>query len=402
MAGVDNDRFRCDGRGLDYWLWELVCDDIERRDVAAHIITRMHSALPTDPGELARLDGATHLEEFSAAVRRTLDTPDFATRRFLEELIDFLETAQAVRMRLWEQDNQRQDRVLDKLTKRLGPQPKPEDLVTPRVRKVLCSSCDPKNKSVQSQEMLCRQQVAAGLVFAALREQVLLVPERVLTLLRDNDQCWHATSALERIGPAGRFFAAELLRQLDATAPASSFPAPAALASIIRDDAPYVREVTERLGAQKGGVAMGAADTLGFLGRTAARLVPGCVPALLTMSDSADPTRRAAASAALGHITAATDVAVDRLLTLSHDTEEWVQGIALTALGHIARQPTRVVPRLIEAFDDYHEGDPDWTYQSAHERVVNALQAFGEDAATAVPALSARVRNAEGDLDRYR
>lgn len=118
------------------------------------------------------------------------------------------------------------------------------------------------------------------------------------------------------------------------------------------------------------------------------------------MSEQEDVAQRAAAAAALGRVTSGTDVALDRLLQLSRDDDMWVRGLAITALGDVARQPERVVPRLIEALDDYDEFDPDWTYSSEHERVTEALKAFGHAAAPALSALVARIRNAEGEADR--
>src|SRR4051812_21081496 len=95
-------RFVCDGQNLGYWLRELVCDAIDRRDRAANVLMHMYSALPETLDELKCLDVAAHQAEFSTAVCRTLDEPAFAARAYLEELIDFMAAAQELRMHLWD------------------------------------------------------------------------------------------------------------------------------------------------------------------------------------------------------------------------------------------------------------------------------------------------------------
>lgn len=391
-------RFTRDGHGLGHWLRELVGDDMGRRDRAAEVLGRMHLDFPDDPAELDKLDGTAHQEEYFAAIRRTLAGPDFDARAYVDRLIVFMRDAQALRMGLYERESARQNRVLDRLLGRLGPEPSPEGLgaVGPRLLRAMCAACDPKNTSEDLQGRLLNQQVTAAIVFGALGDQLLLVPDRLRDMLRDRHERYKAAEALARIGPAAVGFAPELLGLLDAVGESDRFDAPRALAAVIRDDPALIRTVVDRLPGPPG-VARGAADTLGDLG-PAARQVPGCVDALLVMTGHAD--RRWAAIAALGRVTTGTDVAVDRLLALSRDPEMWVRGVALTALGDVARQPWRVVPRLIEAFDDYEEQDPDWTHRSAHERVVDALRAFGADAAPAVPALTSRVRDPDGELDR--
>jgi HEAT repeat protein len=398
-APSENARFVRDGHGLGHWLRELVCDDMDRRDRAADILGRMHLDIPDDPAELEGFDPVDRMEAFAAEVRRTLAAPGFDAPAYLAELIVFMRESHELWMALTERESRRQDRVLDRLLARLGPEPTPEGLeaIGPRLRRVICAGCDSNSPAVKMQERVLGQSCAAGTVFRALGDELLLVPDLLLEMLRHDRERYKAAAALVRIGPTGVGFAPELLRRLDASGDRYTFDASQALAAVIRDDPALIRAVVDRLGAEGWGVAWGAADTLGYLG-PAARQVPGCVAALLAMTDH--PDRRVAAIAALGHVTAGTDAAVDRLLALSHDPEMYVRGAALTALGHVGRQPERVVPRLIAAFDDYEEEDPDWTHRSAHERVTDALRAFGPAAAPAVPVLAARVRNPDGDLDR--
>ncbi len=389
-------RFVSDGKGLNHWLWELVCDDMDRRSGAAKVIIRMWEGGLLDPG----FDFERHLEEFGASVRQAVDAAGSDAAEFIEKLIDTMEAAHREGMRLWKEGQARVDRVTDRLLARLGPDPKPEDMaaIMPRLRRVAGSACDPKNANERAQQELSEQQIAAQFVFSALREQLLLKTGRVRALLRSENR-WHsAAEALERIGPAANLFAGELLAQLDRSGGRRyDFRMPKALAAVIRDDPARIREVVRRLEANEPGVSAGAAQTLWYLGERAARLTPECVARLLAMTRREEV--RGDAIQALGQVTRGTDVAVDRLLALSHDRDHWVKGAALTALGEIGRQPEKIVPRLIAAFDDYQEQDSDYQQSSEHERVVRALQAFGAAAAPAVPALIARVRRPGRELD---
>jgi hypothetical protein len=60
-----------EGKPLSFWLQELVCEDSERRTVAASLLSRFD-------------------DEFKAAVQATLSEPDFPRIQWLNQLIDFL------------------------------------------------------------------------------------------------------------------------------------------------------------------------------------------------------------------------------------------------------------------------------------------------------------------------
>lgn len=342
--------FAYEGHGLDHWLRELVVDDVRRRDKAAQAIQeiRFH---PPETVETATRAHA-HLEAFDAAVRAVVHAPGFPLQAFVSSLVRILR----------------------------GPGPE-------------------QGRTAHSQEAFM-QSLAASFVFLAFGDEILLVPEEIRTMLRDPRQRWNAIQVIERLGPKAQLFADDLVGQLDASTRRRPFDAPDALAAVIRDDASRIRQIVDRLEATEPAVAEGAADTLYSLGLCAAELVPNSVGQLLTIATQADSPVRAAAITALGRVAQGRDVAVDPLLDISVSPDSHVRGAALTALGDIGRQPEKAVPRLIDAFEEYREEDPDWLHYSKHERVVRALQAFGEAAAPAVPALMARVRRREKELDK--
>jgi len=343
-------QFVYQGRRLDEWLPELVSGDERRRIAAAQAIQEMRFH-PTVAIETA--GGAhAHLAAFDVAVREAVRAPGFPCEPFLVALIRILR----------------------------GPAPA-------------------QARAADAQEAFM-QSLAASFVFLALEEEILLVPNEIRAMLRDARQRWNAIQVIERLGPKAEPFADDLIGQLDASTRRRPFDAPDALAAVIHHDARRIGQIVERLAAAEPAVAEGAADTLYSLGPRAAEAVPGCVDELLAITARQDSPVRAAAITALGRVTRGTDVAVDSLLAASASQDLQVRGAALTALGDIGRPPEKVVPRLIEAFEDYQEKDPDWLHYSKHERVVRALQAFGVAAAVAVPALTARVRRRDDELDK--
>ncbi|MFL5327348.1 MAG: HEAT repeat domain-containing protein [Gemmataceae bacterium] len=378
---------------------ELISRDAQRREKAATAIQHMRLSVSKEIWDGDELKSAA---QFNSAIRIALEAKGFAKRRFLIELMHFMQWAQTERMQLWHDESGRTDRLITKLLARSGNKPKPTELkgLGPRMRKIICAGADPKNKNARLHDNLVVQQVAAGFVFEALHEQLLLVPRQFRELLRHKSLGYHAVRALERIGPPAVGFADVLFARLDACKSRPGFYDSRALANIIRQDRKLIQKVVNRLDSPFLGVACAAADTLGALGESAVRLVPDSINSVMRMSKSKSARRRAFAATTLGILTTGTDVAVDRLLVLSIHRDAWEKGAAISALGQIARQPERVVPRLIAAFDDFEEPDPDYTYYSHHERVVRALQGYGSQATSAVPALIRHIRNSDGDIDR--
>jgi hypothetical protein len=388
MRPSDSNRFIHQGHGLDHWLWELVCDDIDCREIAADVIDQMRFGISADQSDEAI---KAFFEEFDKAVRSTLARPDFNARAFVEALIDFIPAAQAQRMQLVHEETERSDRVYDEMVARLG-----EEKGRKAWAKTLRVSIDQPNKNEQMQEQLLHQGVTAAVVFGALGEELLIAPDRLLGLLRDRHHQYLAAEALGRIGPAARSFADELLHQLKSNRERRMAEG---LAAIIRDDAAMIHSVVDRLQAKDPEVAAGAADVLYYLGERAAELAPESIDALLALANRRDWAR--SCLGAVGAVARGTDLAVDRLLLLSRDRDNEVQGSALAALGQIGRQPDRLVPRLIQAFDDYQEQNPDLFHNSEHELVVCALQQFGPAAAPATPTLIKHIyRSDDNELDR--
>jgi hypothetical protein len=391
VANEKANRFKWDGRDLAYWLWEFVGDDIDRRDVATAALNGMQ-----DPGS-SGLNFVLARESFGEAVRATLAKPQFAAAAFIRKLVRLMRQAQTLRMRLWHDENARVDRVMDKLAPRLEEPGLSEERMRTlhkRMGRVICSD----GESHRLQGQLLNQSVTGLMLFGELGEHVLKVPDVVREMLKDPQEEHAASDVIRKLGPAAAVFADHLIGVLDAWDHTYGFQPAAALASVIRDDARRVREIVRRLDADRPIVACGAAWVLQEIGPRAAELAPECVWRLLALTNAEGQVGLAAVGA-LGRVARENDVAVKRVLEISRSHDVWARGIALTALADMVHRPEWVVPRLVEAFTDYEEPNPDWTYRSRHERVVYALKAFGPAAAPAVPALIERVRSDEG-MDR--
>lgn len=402
--GFTHDGFTHDGRGLDHWLWELVCADIRRREVAVDALARMRFDAPTTRADEPSDNMLFRRDAFGAAVRRALSEPGADGRpgtdgpRYVRRLAAFLREAQAERMGLWKQENARTDRVTDRIAVGLradGLSDGRRRTLHRRLGRVIGSVCDPRNVAGRAQDMLLSQQVKAGFVFAALGPLVLAAPDVVRDMLRDPQEAWHAAGVIEALGPRAAVFADDLFELLASDDGFHDSQLVKALAAVVRDDAGRVAQLVTGVADRRDAVAVGAANTLGWVGPRAAELVPETVPALLARA-TADGPFQCSMIVALGKVARGNDGVVAPLLALSRHADVWVRGAALTALGDVNRRPELVVPRLVEAFADYAEPNPDYTYGSAHERVVEALRQFGPDAARAVPALVARVRRDEG------
>lgn len=315
-----------------------------------------------------------------------------------------MDEAQELRMQLWRTEMARED----VLSGRPINHPVPPSSSLERQKKLeqlaeqIGTSKDPKNESERLQNHLSSGHVEALLLFDCLREELLIISDKLRDWVRQEGVKQRLLAkALERLGTsATREFLPDLVADMDRSEP-YRFAFVGALASLARDEEKTVRELVERVRLALGKRAINPLQVLRVLGPRAAELVPSIFSLLMDALENRDS--RTAAIYALGTIGSENEewgerIAM-RLLELSRTDDVWQKGAALWALGDLKALPDQVVPRLIEAFDDYEEPDPDYNYGSSHTFVTRSLQAFGPLVAPAVPALLARLRNDDGELD---
>jgi hypothetical protein len=388
-----------DAPSLRPWLFDLVSGDPSRRLAAAKELSSAY-----EESFAAQFQAGVPLtgvvaSAFAVAVRRALSVPEVDAPAYVRRLADFCREAKATRMAIWRRAEDRADRLSDRIGAELnaeGTQADRKATLMRRFARVLCTGCDPRTESARAEEEWMAIEMAAGHAFRALGPLVLDAPDVIRDMLAVSDEAWQATRVLESLGPRAAAFVDDLFRLLDRSPRHLDSTLYRVFANLLADDPNRAYRLVARLGAADRETAAAAAGVLWELGPRATALVPDVVATLLARTGADCPTRAACLSA-LGRVAAGDESVVRPLLALSRDAEMWVRGLAITALGDVARRPDIVVPRLIEAFADYEEPDPDCTHGSAHERVVDALGAFGPAAAAAVPALLARLKRNGGD-----
>lgn len=339
-----------EGKPLSFWLQELICDDNDRRSLAAPLLSRFD-------------------EEFKAAVQATLSEPDFPTVEWLNALIDFLlwvrKTTSEMQRAIWDNDriSEGYKRYSDGVVLRL-----------PNQREL---------------DRLYEQQSAVRRVFGALGRHILVVPNRIFELLEGTGLGYAIEDLLREVADE---VPAELLAALWERWSATETPGPYTLAALIQNRPVDIARLVGLLETNPRAVRV-----LRCLGPVAAQVVPECVPVLLAWLDQGE--RLYEAIPALGAVTRGQEVGVEPLLALSDSDDIWVKKAVLRALGDIATCSERVVPRLVAAFDDYAEPDSDDLWNSEHLVVARALGEFGADAAPAIPHLVARLFREGGECD---
>ena len=214
-----------------------------------------------------------------------------------------------------------------------------------------------------------------------------------MEMVQTNQLACHAGEALERIGPKAHAFASVLLEFMKREPEdLYAFKYSKALASIIRDDKELIQRIIGLIDAKEDVFSKRALEVLAALGRKTAESFPECVPLIIQKTKSQNSIIAYFAIKALDKISYGIPEAVNCLLECTYSKDSWIQGPAITALGNLAEQPERVIPRLIELFDEYEEQDPDYMYESDHDRIATALQQFGPAAKAAIGAIVKHLR----------
>lgn len=329
---------------------------------------------------------------FAAAVRQTVNAPDFPKTIFVGELIRrLMGVAESWSARV-HKDQQRFNKVADTIVAKMAATENADE--RSRYVRLLCkATCSGIKKDCKSpHEAFAMHHMALHFVFKQLGAELLADTDALWAMLRSKNNRHDALAALERIGPAAApCFADHLLDAISASA----------TAAVIAGNRDLIARLCETLvhgTPARQGEAILAAE---FLGLEAVKFYPPLFDTVFKAMGSEDVGTRCAAVRAVAALGAdRRDTAA--LIVGQFDApgaDEYLRGEAIMALRHLTRFPEIAVPALVRQLDAFKEYDPDWSYDGRHERVCHVLGKFGPAALPALPRLIAIIEGIDPHED---
>lgn len=352
-------------RQLKDLIWHLIDDDPDKRDAsAAALHVRLYGFPPGKPSEFVRSEKWT-AERFNENVREAVDNMQGRAKYLIQGICNLLVASAA---------NDRRSQAFG------------------RYREAWL-----REEVQQHAERESYVSMMATAVFDALDTALLKCPDDLRRLM-ETSYGRKVTAAVVRIGPpAGKHFLPVFLGRIESADPGDDAGMDA-LASMIRDDDGQIAAIIARIDDDRPRVVANALTVMCHLGSRAAEVDQDSVSRLIAMCENVESARFAVP--ALGTVGRESPQALDLLMRMTRHEDMQLRGLSISALGDRGRDATVVVPRLIECLGDYEECDPDLSYDDEHERVARALAALGPEAASAVPALSARLLQEDGTLNK--
>jgi hypothetical protein len=378
------ERFVFENRPLGDWLLQLLDEDGAKRKTAAKVIANRFY-MPTELLPKTESEVAAFLADFPAAVRKAVNSSGFPAADFVQRLLSLDLALQESWCAKSHHDRERENETDRIEVAKLGEHP---DKAANRryLRRLWIRTLrDCKKISQEEPHEVFTTGPAVSWVIRALGDELLPAADLLREMLFSRDKAYVASEAIARMGQSGLVFYGDLLEGLKHTDP--NHYCARALGAILNSVPEKIPEVLQLACEQGSSSRIGAITALGECGRKATDVRPEVETRLRDMlKENAEESLWFAVVVALAE-TAQTDETVDCLLgQLDHANPEKT-GVIIVALGSIAKVPERVVPRLIELVDAFEEYDPDQSYHGEHERVTQALAAFGPAAASAVPTL---------------
>jgi hypothetical protein len=435
MAKIARDEsFVRDGKPLDFWLRELVCEDSDRRLAAIAAIQSMQHALPSIHAtlrdvDLSDFDFKEHKGRLVHAMGEAIRSPDFDTADFVRRLCA-LELAKDEEWQRHCEANQAIRQVRDAKFERLS-QPLIETINTSsdELEKTeattrfahLCRAyiCGGRQKRDKVSPSLFSGGVARILAFEALGSEIMSAPEAIEGLLAIRGLRYQGLRALKGAGPAAVSFAPMLLATIDSAldvkkplSPFSFGEDASALAAIGRGNLQAVDALIERLSSSHVTIQSSAAYALELMAPELCGRAPTIVSALRPLLDS-DQTSYAALRglAAVGR-----DNAEIRKLVISRarpaparmvsspdfpeyksDAAMTGRGVAIGAMKYFAAYAAECLPVLIDALDTFEEFDPDEQYGGPCGRISRVIAAYGSQAGPAAVPLAKHLSDSPGE-----
>ena len=377
------ERFVFEDRSLSDWLLQLVNDDPARRKAAARVITDRFF-IPMDLIRESERNVDALIEEFNTAVRAALKEPSFPSRDFVQQLLSLnlaLHESWCAKNR---EDRAREAEADKAALAEMGENPS-EAAKERYIRGVydeLLRDCDRISK--EEPHEVFSTGAAITWVTSALGEELLPAAELLRKMLFSRHKASIASEAIGRMTRQGLLFYEDMLEGLKRDG--SNYYCANALGILLRSAPEKIPEILRLACEPNGDSRVSAISAFGTCGKPATTAVPEVETRLREMLADNEDRVWFAAVAALG-TSGQTVETVSRLLEQLDPARPGRVGEIIIALGNMAMDPERVVPGLTELMDTFEEFDPDCSYHGEHERVIQALRAFGPAAVSAVPAL---------------
>jgi hypothetical protein len=376
--------FTHEGRPMAEWLLQLVAEDPAKRK-AAYVVVLNRFYFPENFETLTTAEIEAAPGQFQVELRRILRQPDFPSARFAQDLLalnialhqSWLDKCAAERAR----EKQLDAAALAKLGDNPGKAAQKRYLK--RVCIQFLRECQQIAQEEQHESMTTG--MAVSLVIDALGNELLPAAEAIRFMLGTKDRAYLASQIISRMDRAGLEFYGDLIAGLKENDPNYYFPR--ALGPLLNHAPEKVHEILELSADSNLEVRLNAINTLGHATRTAFAKFPEVETRLRdALTKTTNEREWFALAFALGKVATERETVLVLVGALVNNPDDKRAEI-ITALGNIGKFGDLVLPRLISLLDGFKEYDPDYCYHGEHERVVDALRAFGPAAAAAVPTL---------------
>lgn len=398
------------GKPLSYWLWKLLDEDPIQAYPAALEIQKFVVGVPNGYSDILDYcrrsndsspspdDIVKRQKKIPVAIKSAINSEDFDTKTYIHALYMRLFKTKKIRSDIIHRKLEQENRVIDKLFNKVEKDLSDEnlELQVKRLIKSICYDCDQTKTNVKYSTSLTDQIGSITYVFNALDEELLMDQKSLMLMIHSDLLSWQAREALERIGPKAEAFLPLLLGFIEKNPDdLSYFRYSKAIASIIRDNTQKIKHIIALIDAKDTYISKRALEILASVAKYSDFPFREYVPVVIQKTKSNKQEIVYAAIVTLGKIGHGAPEAIDCLLECSSREDNYIKALSITALGELAEQPERVIPRLIELFDEYEEGDPDYTYDSDHSRIATALSNYGPAAKEAVPTIISHLRRQE-------
>jgi len=388
------ERFVFENRPIGDWLWQLVSEDVTKRQQAAAVMTNEFfmpmAFIPQANGDMEKF-----MAEFPAAVRSAVSQPGFRAGEFVRKLL----TLELALQESWSAKvtaDSARDNASDKADlEKLGDNPDAAARKRYIWRAMIKLQRDCKRIQDEPPHEVLTTGIALTRVTESLDVELLPAADILRTMLTGKKLAYLAINAISRMGARGLVFYDDLLQELKRDE--LNYAPAGALGSILKAVPEKIPDMLRLACESSGNLQAGALSVLAAGGKTATEAFPE-VEVRLREILLANPQQRVwyGVVEALGKCGRTVET-VDCLLQRLAADDSGKTGAIIFALGNMGIESARVVPRLTEMLDTFEEFDPDECYHGEHERVVQALRGFGPAAATAVPSLIRHIWMEPGD-----